>query len=156
MRKYTAKSLRMEVNRYFKSISREIVVTEPVPTGELDRYGHPVFKQEPVINRLGEPIKRIEFIEPPMKSALASFLGVHPSTYSKWENEEEYPEFAETLRIAHSICLMWREREILLREGKNIKGITFDLAVNYGISETVNVAVSGGIEEYIRKLEEEG
>ena len=151
---YTGKSLKSAVNRYFKSISREITLTERKPTGELDENGHKIYEDVPIINRLGKPMKRIEFLEPPMKGALAHYLGVHPSTYSQWEHSDNYPEFKETLEMAHEICLLWRQRESLTRKGADMKGLLFDLSVNYGISDQVNVNVTGGIEDYIRRLEE--
>ena len=153
-RKYTPKRLREKVEEYFASISREIVMTERKPTGELDKYGHPIYEEVPIINRLGEEMKTIEFLEPPMKTSLARYLGVHPSTYSQWEDAQRYPEYADILAKAHDICLAWRQKEVLTRSGKDIKGITFDLAVNYGVSERVEVNVTGGVEDYIRRLEE--
>lgn len=153
-RKYTAKRLREKVDEYFKSISREIVMTEKKPTGKKDESGHEIYEDVPIINRLGEQMKVIEFLEPPMKTSLARYLGVNPSTYSQWEDAGKFPEYAQTLAKAHDICLAWRQKEVLTRSGKDIKGITFDLAVNYGVSERVEVNVTGGVEEYIRRLEE--
>lgn len=152
-RKYTAKKLKEEVERYVKSISRIITVTELVPTEELDRYGHPVLKPEPVHNLLGEEIKCIEFAEPPTKEALASRLGVHPSTYSKWEDEEKYPEYQDTLMWFDAICRMWLKRELLRRDGRDTKGIIFDLENNYGYTEKQEVTVAGALEDYIRGMD---
>ena len=75
-KKYTPRALLKAVQRYFDSISRDEPVTERTATGELDKYGHPVYADTPVCNRLGEPLVRLLFLEPPTVSSMCLALGI--------------------------------------------------------------------------------
>lgn len=131
-KKYTAKSLRKAVEGYFAAITRDRIVTEPVPTGRMDGYGHPVFQEQPVKNSLGAFVLVTEYLVPPSIGALAIALGIHRSTWDNWHDREKYPEFQEIVTWADDKILAWKEEQVLTRPGKNLKGIIWDLDNNHG------------------------
>lgn len=135
-RKYkTAKALRLAVERYFDSITREVKVTEKIDTGERDENGHAVFIDVPVINKLGEEVIATEYILPPTVQGLANFLGIHRSTWDNYSDPDKHPEFFDTTTRARGRMREWREQQILTRPGKDVKGIIFDLQNNFGMTD---------------------
>ena len=150
----TARALKKAVDAYFDGITRVKPLTEMVPTGALDKYGHPVCEPKEVVNRLGKPVMVEEFLLPPSWSDLATFLGVHRSTLTAWRSEEDYPEFSDTAMWAWGRIHAYLERESLTREGKDLKGVLFNLENNFGYKERLEVQSS--VEDYLRKAEEEG
>lgn len=153
-KKYTPRTLAKAVQRYFDSISRDEPVTERKATGELDKYGHPVYADEPVCNKLGEPLVRLVFLEPPTVSSLCLALGIHRST---WADYASKPEYADTTTHAQGVMRAWNEHQLLTRPGKDIPGIKFNLENNYGYRDKQAVAVTGmSVEEYLRTLDEQG
>ena len=163
----TGKALQVQVDRYFKSISRTITVTEQVPTGELDEKGHKLYEAQPVMNDLGEMMTRTEYILPPTVSGLCIFLGIHRSTWNRYCDPELHPEFCDTTTRARGYMRAYLEEQLLTR--KDVRGIIFDLQNNYGyaekreveLGERASVAVSAaGLpaderEELMRILREE-
>ena len=154
-REYTAEGLRRAVNRYFDSITREITVTEPVDTGKKDKDGHKIFEMRPVENKLGKPVTTTEYIIPPSKGDLAIFLGIHRSTWDNYHDGTKYPEFQDIAADADARIQAWNEREMVTREGKNLKGILFNLENNYGYRERIDAQVSG-VGEYLQQLDDQG
>lgn len=153
-KKYTPRTLDKAVRRYFNSISREVPLTRREATGELDKYGHKVYADVPVRNRLGEPVVRIEYFEPPTVSSLCLYLGIHRSTWSDYAKD---PEFSDTATYARGVMRAWNEQELLTRPGKDIRGIEFNLENNFGYRDKKDVAVSGqSVEEFLRSLEQAG
>lgn len=153
-KKYTGRTLAKAVKRYFDSISRDKVVTEKLPTGELDKYGHPVFKDVPVTNRLGQQMTRVEFILPPSVSGLCVALGIHRST---WLNYGKDPQMADTVARAGGLMRAYLEEQSLLRQGKDVRGVEFNLLHNFGMGKDAGDADSGGtVEDYLAQLEEAG
>lgn len=132
-KKYTAKKLREEVDRYFQSICRTAPVTEDVWTGELDKMGHKIFEAQPVMNDLQEIMVRKEYIIPPTVSGLCEFLGIHRSTWTNYCNEKLYPEFFDTTTRARGRMRAYLEEQLLTR--KDVRGIIFDLQNNHGYAE---------------------
>lgn len=155
-REYTADKLDKAVERYFRSISREVVKTEMVDTGRIDQYGHAVQEPREILNRLGKPITVVEYVEPPTVAGLCEFLNIDQRTWERYCNEEMHPEFCRTTTRARGRMRAWNERELLVREGNNVKGIIFNLENNYGYREQRSVEVSGSLEQYLQKLSEEG
>ncbi len=149
----TAKALEKAVTAYFDSITREKVLTEMVPTGELDKYGHPVCEPAEVVNRLGQPVMVTEFLIPPSVGDLAQFLGIHRCTWYDYCDPDKHPEFSDTTTWALGRIHAYLERESLTREGKNLKGVIFNLENNFGYKERLEV--QGGVEAYLRNLPEE-
>lgn len=143
-KKYTKKALREAVEDYFASITRMKKVTEPVPTGELDKYGHPICVQEPVTNGLGEYVMVKEYLVPPSLGALTDALGIHRSTWDNWRDGEKYPEFQDVVAWAEDQILAWKEEQVLTRPGKNLKGIIWDLDNNHGYYKKRSEDARGG------------
>lgn len=153
-KKYTPRTLAKAVQRYFDSISRDEKVTERKDTGEKDKYGHPVYADEPVCNRLGEPLVRLVFLEPPTVSALCLALGIHRSTWAEYAKKTEY---SDTTTYAQGVMRAWNEQQLLTRPGKDIPGIKFNLENNYGYRDKQDMALVGmSVEEYLRSLDEQG
>lgn len=152
-KKYTPRTLAKAVQRYFDSISRDEKVTERKATGEVDKYGHPVYAEEPVCNRLGEPLVRLVFLEPPTVSSLCLALGIHRSTWAEYAKDQK---FSDTTSYAQGVMRAWNENQLLTRPGKDIPGIKFNLENNYGYREKQSMAVAGmSVEEYLRTLDEQ-
>lgn len=148
-KKYTPQTLKNAVARYFKSITREVVLTEKVPTGKKDQYGHEVFEDKPMLNRLGKEITVIQYVIPPTVGDLADFLKIHRST---WDDYCKQEEFSDTTTHARGLMHAYLERESLTRQGKDLKGVLFNLENNYGYSE--KATVGGSLEELLRGLED--
>lgn len=149
----TGKSLEKAVNAYFDGITREKHVTEMVATGEKDKYGHMIYEPKEVTNRLGEPVTVIEFLVPPSVGDLAQFLGIHRSTWYEYCDSEKHPEFSDTTTQAMGRIHAYLERESLTRDGKNLKGVIFNLENNFGYKERLDV--SGGVEDFLRRVQDE-
>lgn len=130
---YDAKALERKVNAYFRSITRRVAVTEDVPTGEVDRYGHALTRKERVYNELGEEMEREEYILPPCESDLADFLNVHRATWTEYCNHAKHPEFTDTTERALCRMQSYYEREILKK--KSPQGAQFLLENGFGMSE---------------------
>ena len=152
-KKYTPKSFAKAVKRYFDSISREAVVTEKMPTGNLDKYGHMTYNDVPVVNRLGEEIKRIEFLLPPTVSGLCVALKIRRSTWSDYAKD---PEFADTVACAGGLMRAWLEEQSLMRAGKDFRGVEFNLIHNFGVGKDDSAAAGGTVEELLAQLEQAG
>jgi len=129
---YTPAGLGKRADRYFRSISRRVEVKERIPTGERDESGHEVFREETVLNQLGRPIIVTEYLEPPTVAGLCAFLGIHRATWAVYADSVQHPEFSEVTREIKDRLMAWNERELLTRDGKNVKGIVFNLQQNYG------------------------
>ena len=129
---YTPRTLKKAVDRYFASITREVPVTEPVPTGELDRYGHPVFKYVQVKNSLGEEVFTTEYLIKPSRAGLARFLGIHRSTWDNYHDATDYPEFQEIVEDADDRIFAWCHEQLMNRSGKDIKGIVVEMENIWG------------------------
>ena len=154
-KKYTsARALQKAVEAYFDSITREKVLTEMAPTGQLDNYGHVVYESVPVKNRLGQPVTVTEYLLPPSVGDLAQALGIHRSTWYDYCDREKHPEFSDTTTWALGRIHAYLERESLTREGKNLKGVIFNLENNFGYRERMEV--QEGIESYLHSLEDTG
>lgn len=155
-KKYTERTLAKAVNRYFDSITREVALTEPKPTGKKDKMGHEIYEQVPVVNRLGEQMTVTEYILPPTIQDLSAFLGIHRSTWDNYCDHEKHPEFFDTTTRAQGRIHAYLVRESLTRSGKDLKGVLFNLENNFGYKERIEMThdtVEGFLQ---RALEEEG
>ena len=153
-KKYDAESLRKAVDKYFRSITRMVQVTEKVDSGKRDSSGHIIWETKPVTNQLGKELWVTEFLVPPTVSGLCDYLGIHRSTWAEYCDPEIHPEFSDTTTHARGRMQGWREEQLITR--KDVKGIVFDLQNNYGYRERQSVEVSGGIEDFLKKQEELG
>lgn len=155
-KKYTPRSLKKAVERYFASITRIVPLTEPYDTGEKDKMGHAIYAQRPVTNTLGEQVEITEYLVPPSVGGLCEHLGIHRATWANYCDREKNPEMFDTTTQAQGRMRAWNEQQLLTRSGKDIKGIIFNLENNYGYREKQSVEITGGVEDYLRKLAESG
>lgn len=151
-RAYSPEQLDKAVERYFRKITRLSTVTELVPTGNLDKYGHEIMEQKPVKNRDGEEIQQLEYLVTPCVSSLCSFLGISRST---WASYCQISEYSDTTTRARGRFQNYLEQENLERDDKHLKGIQFDLMNNYGYREKIDVT-SETMEDYLDKITEAG
>ena len=142
--KYTKKKLAAAVDEYFKSITRLRAATERVDSGERDDKGHVKYEQREMLNQNGEPVMLVEYIIPPTVEDLSAYLGIHRSTWSNYCDEKEHPEFFDTTTRARGRIRAYLHRELLTREGKDIKGIMFDLQNNYDYKERKEIELGAG------------
>lgn len=135
-RKYRSdRALRGMVEGYFKSISREKIVQEACNTGQKDARGHFITEWRPVTNNQGVTMREREYLIPPTVGGLCAYLNISRDTWARYCDRTENPQFAETTEWAREQLLAWREKELLRRSGKHIRGLLFDLRANYGVSE---------------------
>jgi len=154
-RKYTdPKKFDRAVEKYFKSITRTVTVTEKKPTGTRDDKGHMIFEDVPVINALGEEVKVTEYIVPPSVYGLYTYLGISESTWNNYCDASKHPEFLGTIARARGRMRAWNEMQLLVRSGKDLKGIIFNLENNYGYRERMEVS-SDSLESYLQRMAEE-
>lgn len=138
-KKYTEAKLRKQVGRYFDSISRTITVTERKDTGDRDDKGHVIWEEVDIVNNLGEPLQKREYIIPPTVGGLCEYLGIHRSTWNDYCNEDLHPEFSDTTTRARGAMRAYLEQELLTR--KDVKGVIFDLQNNYGYTDKREVEI---------------
>ena len=143
-KKYTEKSLRKAVNAYFQGITRTVTLREQVNTGKKDGWGHWVYELRDIKNDAGEPVKVRQFATPPTVGGLCEALGIHRSTWAEYCKREKYPELAETTEWAREIIQNYLESELLIRDGKNLKGVIFSLENNFRKNAMGLSAGSGG------------
>lgn len=149
-KKYNGNSLRKAVEAYFASISRHVAITEPVATGVRDDKGHMIFEDRFVTNDDGEQIERLEYLVPPTVGGLCLHLGISRDTWAEYQQDEE---MSPACKLAKDKLLAWNEEQLMTRSGKDVKGIVFNLQANYDYRERMDVNVHGGIEDYLRSLE---
>ena len=129
------KVLREIVELYFAHISRDVFIQEEVNTGKRDGFGHWIYELRIATDDQGNAMHRREYVEPPTVGGLCAFLQISRETWRQYCDKELNPQFAETTEWAREQMLAWRERELLVRGGKMIRGLIFDLQANYGLSE---------------------
>ena len=154
-KKYNAKQLESAVKRYFRSISREVEVTEKKPTGQRDKMGHVIYEDVVVLNALGKPVKVTEYLVPPTVGGLAEFLGIHRDTWNDYCDHEKHPEFSDTTTYAQGRMHAYLERESLTRSGKDLKGVLFNLENNFGYKERMELT-NDSVESFLQRQMEEG
>lgn len=155
-KEYTPEALDRAVDRYFRSITRKVAVTERKDSGQRDKDGHAIYEEVPVVNDLGKEVVVTEYIVPPSKADLCEFLHIHRSTWSNYSDASLHPELQEITERVHERLKAWNERELLTRPGKDLKGILFNLENNYGYRERIDATVRGGADELLAKLAEQG
>jgi len=149
-RKYTGKTLRREVERYFKSIS--------MSHAAMTESGAVIF------NDLGDTVQVISYVIPPTVSGLCRYLGIDRHTWVNYQDEKQYPELQPAVQMARDRMEEYLEIELLTRE-KNVRGVIFNLQNNYGWRQKVETelgretrkamaAESMSIEEKLRYIAE--
>ena len=149
------RKLERAVEKYFKSITREVRVTEPKPTGKKDKDGHMIFEQVDVINALGNPVTVTEYIVPPSVFDLCEFLKISESTWNNYCDANKHPEFLGTTTRTRGRMRAWNELQLKTRPGKDLKGIIFNLENNYGYKERVELS-NDSMESFLQRQLEEG
>lgn len=132
---YTPKRLKEGTEKYFRSISRTKPATELLPTGEVDRYGHPILEPKEILNDDGERIMMTEYILPPTVAGLCRYLDITHQTWANYCDEKLHPEFVDATTRARERMRAWNEEQLLTRAGKDVRGIIFNLQNNYGYHE---------------------
>ncbi len=139
LEKYSPAWVVARILAWRKTITRIVNVTEQVPTGELDKYGHPVMETVEVVNQLGKPVTRMEFLVPPMVGDLCVFMGVSRARWDTWVQDEAY---AEAAQLMESIYRHYLDRELVTR--KDVKGVIYGLEAFAG----VKTPAEGGAGEF--------
>lgn len=147
--------LEKAVEKYFKSITREVKLTESKPTGQKDKDGHMIYEQVEIINGLGKPVTVTEFIVPPSVFDLCEFLKISESTWNNYCDAQKHPEFLGTTTRTRGRMRAWNEQQLLTRSGKDLKGIIFNLENNYGYKERLDVS-NESMESFLQRQLEEG
>ena len=153
-KKYTKRKLDEAVENYFKSISRQVTLTEKKPTGKKDKMGHEIYEDVPVKNALGQEMTVTEYLIPPSVLELSAFLGIHRSTWDNYCDHEQHPEFFDTTERAMGRIHAYLVRESLTRQGKDLKGVLFNLENNFGYKERIGIS-NDSVESYLKQLEEQ-
>ena len=154
-KKYTARTLKKAVEEYFKSITREVVMTENKPTGEKDKMGHMIYEAVEIVNSLGKKMVITEYLVPPTVGGLSDYLGIHRDTWNDYCNREKHPEFSDTTTYAQGRIHAYLERESLTRQGKDLKGVLFNLENNFGYKERHEI-VNDTVESFLQSQMEQG
>ena len=148
-RKYSRKALTAAVAEYFDSITREVVIQERVPTGNKDSWGHDVYEFRNVENNLGQVAKRTEFLVPPTIEGLCLHLGINSSTWSRWRDSEQYPEYQQVIALVDEKIIGWLKEQVSVRD--KVTGVVWLLEVNHGVGKEqkeknaeVTVVIEGG------------
>lgn len=124
----SARALERALEDYFLSIRRTVVVTEMVPTGERDEMGHVICVPVEVFNDKGERMTRREYLQPPSVGGACRHLGISRRTWARYGKDET---MGAAIERAKEEMLRWNEEQLLLREGKNVRGVVFNLEKNY-------------------------
>lgn len=106
-----------------------------VPTGNVDRYGHPEMEPRVILNDDGEEIKYREYVVPPTTAGLCRYLGISHQTWAEYSDKSKHPEYADSTTRARERMREYNENELLTRAGKDVRGIIFNLQNNFGYSE---------------------
>lgn len=154
-KKYDEKKLDKAVKKYFRSISREVTLTEKKPTGERDKMGHAIYEDVEILNALGKPMTVTEYLVPPTVGGLSDFLGIHRDTWHDYCDHDKHPEFSDTTTYAQGRIHAYLEREMLTRQGKDLKGVLFNLENNFGYKERLEV-VNDTVEGFLQRQLEQG
>ena len=134
-KKYTKKSLREAIERYFRSISRTVPAKDD--TGGTIR------------NDDGEDIRVVQFVIPPSITGLCLYLGIDRSTWQNYCDGEEHPEFRSVTALTRQRIEAYLEQELLTRE-KGVQGIIFNLQNNYGWKQKQELELGGKTRETMR------
>ena len=138
-RKYTPKSMRAEINRYFNSITRTVTAKEAVDNGQRDKYGHIIYEYVEIKNDDGDPIRHEEYVIPPTVSGLCRYLKIGRSTWPAYCKDPDYAEVTE-----HALLRIRQYLEEQLLSRTNVRGIMFELQNNYGYTDKREVELGPG------------
>lgn len=146
----TARQLRKAIQAYFESISYYVDATIAVDSGERDAYGHAIMIQVKAVNQKGETPKVLRWIEAPSVLGLCLHLGIHRSTWARWEQQ---PELAEACADAKMVIEHYLEGRL---EERHVQGTIFNLTHNFGWTDKHEVVLAGNVEDYLQRLRDQG
>lgn len=163
----TAQQFRAGTEAYFRSITYTARVTRRVAAEtvdengivhpQLDRMGHQLYREEAVSDMDGNPIEELRYARAPGIAALCLYLGIHKTTFAR------YAAMAESDRVTKQEAELYRATAAWARarieaylepmlEGKNSRGVIFNLQENFGWKQREEITVRGGVEEYLKSL----
>lgn len=128
-RKYSKKTLKEAVDRYFKSISTEAPLKDE--------------RGRTIKDRNGQAVRMIKYFTPPSVTGLCLALGIDRST---WQNyAADGAETAEVCAEARAVIELYLEEQLVTKE-KSVQGIIFNLQNNYGWKQrqTIDINHSAG------------
>lgn len=131
MKKYTAKTLQEACDAYFRSISYEVQATRQEYIG-LDDKRRPMYEPKPAYTDDGAPIMVREYAVKPSLQGLLIRLGISKVTWEKYAKDAKLGAVCARVKAQFE---EWLVQELLSRDGKNTRGIEFNLARNYGWRE---------------------
>lgn len=168
-RALSAKAFRAGVEAYFRKISFEKPLTrdEPMETVDengivrpmLDEHGHVLKRRVAVKDMDGNPITRTEYAEAPGISALCLDLGIDKATFTRYASAAPGENLSAADAKIYRASAEWAKARIeayleaKLGE-KNNRGVIFNLQENYGWKNRSEITVRGGVEEYLKSLED--
>ena len=143
-RKYTKARLEKAIRQYFLKITREEVVTVPEDTGELDKYGHKIYREVPAVNQLGEELTETRYLVPPTIGGLCLYLGISSSTWAEYADESKHPEFSAAAAYARGRIKAYLQQEL------KIAKLEAELEQLQGGSrgKEIRVELEGAMQEY--------
>ena len=128
----SAKALEKAVTDYFDSITRQDLVMEPEDTGEVDKYGHKIFRMIPALNGKGQEVYRTVYLIPPSVGGLCDHLGIVMSTWRRYCAEETFREVTER---TEDRLRNWYKAEAVSRPDKMTKGLLYVYERDHGSAE---------------------
>ena len=123
-KRWSARSLRAGVDRYFSSISRTVEATERVETGPK------TFEERPILSDAGEPIRYREYVVAPTLWGLCESLGIAPAEWERLCDRSLHPELQEAVQRASGLMREWREQTLLTR--KDVRGLIYHMQNRLG------------------------
>lgn len=137
--KYKTKtSLRRAIEKYFRSISVK------VPMSDL--------AGNPILNEDGVPVIKTEYIIPPQIPAMCLELGITDRTWRRYCDHELHPEFEDVTEEAMLRFKAYLVDQSLTRE-KGLQGILFNLEVNHGCSRKQEIELGEKTRSVLPKVE---
>ena len=138
----TGKQLQRAVDGYFAQISyeREVIVKRE-RVEENRKTGKPEIVTEPevLIGSDGKPVKETVWLEPPSEEALMLHIGIR--SRDTWANYAKDGELGPVVEMAKARIKAWLVGELNTRN--STQGIAFNLKVNYGWKEQVDLIGDG-------------
>lgn len=120
-KKYTPEALRAAAEAWMDSITITAPVMAAGPDGDM----------VPARNDAGELVVEKRFVIPPLEGGLCDYLDI---SYVTWDAYRDDPAYAPIIQEVKARIKAYLQRELLVREGKNTRGVEFTLSANYGVS----------------------
>lgn len=143
----SAAELQRIANQYMDSISYLEPATRLEPSGEYDKNGRAIMVQVPQVNAAGEVPELRKWLRlPSIEEMCVDWLGIVPSTWSRWSQSEDLGPTCEYIKA--QISIPWRQA----LEGRHVQGVIFNLERNFDMTAKQEITLRGNIEEYLQQL----